>query len=127
VATFAGKMMCGIYSKADPIHYESRSRSVRIHGVVTSLRLENLFWEVLAEIARNDGITTNQLIAKLYDEIIEYLGDVPNLASFLRVSCLRYLALSAGRESSVLKSASPKPAAPAAKLVDLAPQQARRG
>jgi predicted DNA-binding ribbon-helix-helix protein len=119
--------MCGIYSKADPIHYESRSRSVRIHGVVTSLRLENLFWEVLAEIAKNDGITTNQLIAKLYDEIIEYLGDVPNLASFLRVSCLRYLALAAGREGSVLKPTSPTLAAAGAKLVDLAPQQARRG
>lgn len=124
--------MCGIYSKADPIHYESRSRSVRIHGVVTSLRLENLFWEVLAEIARNDGLTTNQLIAKLYDEIIEYLGDVPNLASFLRVSCLRYLALAAGRETGVPKPGSPgpgspRPAAAEAKLVDLPARQLRRG
>ena len=57
--------MCEIYVKADPILYEARSRSVRIHGVVTSLRLENLFWDVLGQIAARDGMTTNQLIAKL--------------------------------------------------------------
>ncbi len=85
--------MCEIYVKADPILYEARSRSVRIHGVVTSLRLENLFWDVLAQIAARDGMTTNQLIAKLYDELIEHRGEVPNLASFLRVSCMRYLSL----------------------------------
>lgn len=85
--------MCEIYVKADPMLYESRSRSLRIHGVVTSIRLENLFWDVLAEIGARDGMTTNQLIAKLYDEIVDYRGEVPNLASFLRVSCLRYLSL----------------------------------
>ncbi|WP_051341232.1 ribbon-helix-helix domain-containing protein [Azospirillum halopraeferens] len=90
--------MCEIYVKADPALYECRSRSLRIHGVVTSIRLEALFWDVLGEIAARDGMTTNQLIAKLYDEIVEYRGDVPNLASFLRVSCLRYLTLVAGQE-----------------------------
>lgn len=85
--------MCEIYVKADPMLYECRSRSVRIHGVVTSIRLENLFWDVLAEIGARDGMTTNQLIVKLYDEIVEFRGEVPNLASFLRVSCLRYLSL----------------------------------
>lgn len=93
--------MCEIYVKADPILYEARSRSVRIHGVVTSLRLENLFWDVLAQIAARDGMTTNQLIAKLYDELIEHRGEVPNLASFLRVSCMRYLSLVAGTTSAL--------------------------
>lgn len=90
--------MCEIYVKADPILYESRSRSVRIHGVVTSIRLENLFWDVLADIAARDGMTVNQLIAKLYDEIVEERGEVPNLASFLRVSCMRYLTLVVGKD-----------------------------
>ena len=57
--------MCEIYVKADPILYESRSRSLRIHGAVTKIRLENLFWDILAELAESDGYTTNQLIAKL--------------------------------------------------------------
>ena len=88
--------MCEIYVKADPIHYESRSRSLRIHGCVTNIRLENLFWDILAEIAASDGYTTNSLIAKLYDELLEYRGEIDNFASFLRVSCLRYLSLRKG-------------------------------
>lgn len=83
--------MCELYVRADPILYESRTRSLRIHGVVTTIRLENLFWDVLSQIAAEDGMTTNQLITKLWDEILEWRGEVPNMASFLRVSCLRYL------------------------------------
>ncbi|MCC6073777.1 ribbon-helix-helix domain-containing protein [Pseudomonas sp. GCM10022188] len=84
--------MCELYVKADPILYESRSRSLRIRGVVTTLRLENQFWDILQEIAEVDGMTTNQLIAKLYEEVMDYRGEVVNFASFLRVSCTRYLA-----------------------------------
>ena len=85
--------MCEIYVKADPMLNESRSRSLRIHGGVTKIRLENHFWDILAEIAASDGYTTNQLIAKLYDELLDYRGEIDNFASFLRVSCLRYLTL----------------------------------
>ena len=85
--------MCEIYVKAEPMLYESRARSVHIHGLVTKIRLENLFWDILAELAGNEQMTTNQLIAKLYDEIIEFRGEVENFASFLRVTCLRYLTL----------------------------------
>ena len=90
--------MCEIYVKADPILYESRSRSLRIHGCVTKIRLENLFWDILAELAAGEAMTTNQLIAKLHGEIVEYRGEVENFASFLRVTCLRYLSLRQGGE-----------------------------
>ncbi|MDE1163920.1 MAG: ribbon-helix-helix domain-containing protein [Pseudomonas sp.] len=83
--------MCELYVKADPILYESRSRSLRICGVVTTLRLENQFWDILAQIAEDDGMTTNQLITKLYEEVMNHCGEVVNFASFLRVSCTRYL------------------------------------
>ena len=86
-----GVTMCELYVKADPILYESRSRSLRICGVVTTLRLENQFWDILSEIAETDGMTTNQLVAKLYEEVMDYRGEVVNFASFLRVSCTRYL------------------------------------
>ena len=88
--------MCEIYVKADRMLYESRSRSLRIHGCATKIRLKNHFWDILAEIAASDGYTTNQLIAKLYDELLEYRGEIDNFASFLRVSCLRYLTLRKG-------------------------------
>jgi len=85
--------MCDIYTSADPIHYEQRTRSVRIHGMVTSIRLENLCWDILARIAAKDKLTTNQLICRLHEEIVERQGKVENLSSFLRISCMRYLSL----------------------------------
>ena len=82
--------MCKIFISADPASYESRTRSVRLHGVVTSLRLENLHWAVLEEIAGRDGMTVAQLIEKLYDELVADRGAVGNLSSLLRVCALRY-------------------------------------
>ena len=89
--------MCDIYVRADPIHYEQRTRSMRIRGVVTSIRLENLCWDVLARIASKDSLTTNQLISQLYDEVIARQGKVDNLSSFLRISCMRYLSYVAAK------------------------------
>lgn len=85
--------MCDYFSSTDPILYESRRRSLRIHGVSTSIRLENLIWEVLSDIAMTLGCTTNALIGRLYDEVAERHGQVTNFTSFLRATCIRHLAL----------------------------------
>jgi len=85
--------MCKIFVRADPTLYETTTRSMRLHGVVTSIRLENLFWQVLGEIGQRDAMNINQLITKLYDEVTEARGEVQNFTSFLRVSALRYEAL----------------------------------
>lgn len=90
--------MCEIFVSADPALYEVRARSLRLHGVSTSIRLENLFWTILEEIGGRDGLSLNQLLTRLYDELTETREDIGNFASFLRVSCARYLALQlAGR------------------------------
>lgn len=85
--------MCQVFISADPHLYTYRVRSVRLHGVATSIRLENLFWNVLADIAARDGMRVPQLCTKLYDELVQERGEVENFASFLRVCCGRYLAL----------------------------------
>lgn len=85
--------MCQVFISADPNLYDCRMRSVRLHGVATSIRLENLFWNVLADIAARDGMSVPQLCTKLYDELVQERGEVDNFASFLRVCCGRYLAL----------------------------------
>jgi predicted DNA-binding ribbon-helix-helix protein len=93
--------MCNVYVNADPILYESRTRALRIHGVVTTVRLENLFWDVLREIASRENMTTSQFVAKLHDELVGLRGEEPlNFASFLRVCCLRYLSMAAAREEA---------------------------
>ena len=85
--------MCSVYVNADPIQYEARTRSIRINNVLTTIRLENLFWDVLAEIASREDKTTNQMIAALHEELFVKREDSPNFTSFLRVCCLRYLSL----------------------------------
>ncbi len=96
--------MCKVYAQADPILYESRTRSVRIHGVLTTIKVENLFWDVLTEMATQQQTTTNGLIVKLHDEVTQYRESVGNFASFLRVCCLRYMSLQAGREPDALRA-----------------------
>lgn len=104
-------VMCGIYINADPILYESRTRSLRIHGVITTVRLENLFWDVLHEIAARESMTTSQFAVKLYDELIALRGEMPtNFASFLRVCCLRYLSMRTEKGANV-SGAAPELAA----------------
>mgnify|MGYP001420539867 CR=1 FL=1 len=83
--------MCEYFVKADPIQYEQRTRTIRIHGVLTSIRLENMVWDVLAEMAAAENCTTNHLIVQFHDEILAHRGEVPNFASFLRITGMRFL------------------------------------
>ncbi|WP_454730824.1 MULTISPECIES: ribbon-helix-helix domain-containing protein [Cupriavidus] len=103
--------MCEFFVTADPIHYESRTRSVRIHGVHTSIRLENFVWDTLATLAAEEGMTTNALIVQFHDEIMLHRGDVQNFTSFLRVTCLRYLRRKCDRLESAQESLT-EPAPP---------------
>ena len=90
---FRKSRMCQIFVQANPLSYEATTRSIRLHGVVSSVRLENLFWDTLEEIAMRDGMNVPQLLSKLYDELLAHRGDIPNFSSFLRVCCQRYRAL----------------------------------
>jgi len=87
--------MCSVFVNADPELYSPYTRSIRLHGVSTSLRLERMFWDVLAEIGARDGMSVPQLVGKLHDELLAAGADLGNFASFLRVCCLRYLSLQA--------------------------------
>jgi predicted DNA-binding ribbon-helix-helix protein len=106
--------MCEFFVKADPILYEQRTRTVRIHSVLTSIRLENMVWDILADMAEEEGRTTNSLIVLFHDEILAHRGEVPNFASFLRVTCLRYLSRKVdGIDGATV--ASPEPGRPNAR------------
>ncbi len=95
--------MCQLFIKADSNLWKSKTKSLRIDGMSTSIRIENFFWNTLEEIAARDQMTVNQLIVKLYYESIDAGHDLGNFTSFLRVCCARYLSLiSMGEISSSL-------------------------
>ena len=85
--------MCRLFVGADPDLWESHTRSFRMDGMVTSIRLENLFWSVLEEIADRDDLNVPQLLHRLYNESLDEGHDLGNFTSFLRVCCLRYFDL----------------------------------
>ena len=85
--------MCGLFIDADDSLWQSSTRSMRVDGVVTSIRLEKFFWLLLEEIALRDELSVGQLTSKLYLEAIDAEHDIANFTSFLRVCCSRYLSL----------------------------------
>ncbi|MBV8458993.1 MAG: ribbon-helix-helix domain-containing protein [Acetobacteraceae bacterium] len=82
--------MCRLFVSQDPASYAAETRPIRLHGHVTSIRLEAAFWDTLEEIARREGMSVARFVSVLHDEIMGKQGRVPNLASFLRVTCLHW-------------------------------------
>ena len=67
------------------------SRSLRIEGYSTSVRLEAIFWRVLDSIARDEGLTTATLVGEIYRLHYTDSEHHKNFASLLRVICARHL------------------------------------
>ncbi|ACL60644.1 ribbon-helix-helix domain-containing protein [Methylobacterium nodulans] len=84
--------MCRIFAEQPPESYACETRSLRIGGHSTSLRLETAFWMILEDIARQENLSVAKFATKLHDEVLERHGEVRNFASLLRCSCLIYLA-----------------------------------
>ncbi len=92
--------MCELFIKADAGQWQSRTHSLRIDGVATSIRIENAFWATLEEIGARDGMSVAQLITRLWHEAMDADHDLGNFTSFLRVCCARYHALIAAGDIS---------------------------
>ena len=85
--------MCLLFIDADPALWASHTRSFRMDGMVTSVRLEEMFWRTLETIGDRDDLTVPQLLHRLYNENLDAGHDVGNFTSFLRVCYLRFLDL----------------------------------
>ncbi len=69
--------------------FAPQKRGFRIHGHSTTIRLERAFWNVLEFMADNRGIPLSELIELIHDQCI--VANDKNLASCLRVICLKYI------------------------------------
>lgn len=83
--------MCHIFSAQSPKTYGSQTRSVRLGGHVTSIRLERVFWDILEEIADAQDMPLGKFLTELHDEGMELSGTNGNFASLLRCACLTYV------------------------------------
>jgi predicted DNA-binding ribbon-helix-helix protein len=84
-------IMCRIFAGQNPQTYAYETRSVRLSGHPTSVRLEARFWDIIEDIARAQNMTVGKFLSQLHDESLEIHGEPSNFASLLRCSCLVYL------------------------------------
>ena len=80
--------MCQFFASQDPRSYEHETRSIRLNGQSTSIRLEKIFWAALADIAAREGASVAQFVSTLHREALLLWGETPNFTSHLRCVCL---------------------------------------
>ena len=69
--------------------FEPERRSLRIHGHSTTIRLERAYWTVLEILASEEDLTVAALVTRIHDHC--QIANDRNLASCLRVVCLKYI------------------------------------
>ena len=88
--------MCQIFAGQDPASYEGETRSIRLNGQSTSIRLERAFWQMIDEIAAAEGFSTPGFLSQLHSEVLQLHGEARNFTSLLRCACLQYMRRQAG-------------------------------
>ncbi|MFW0757366.1 ribbon-helix-helix domain-containing protein [Pseudomonas sp. H11T01] len=83
------------YVKIDPFVREfdmglaqPLSRSVRLNGFATCLRLEQVYWDILSEIAKVNCCSVSALLSYVDREVHLRHGGVKNFSGLVRVVCV---------------------------------------
>jgi predicted DNA-binding ribbon-helix-helix protein len=97
--------MCNLFAHQPQRDYESQTRSLRIGGHSTSIRLENSFWDTLEEIAAKQNMSLAKFVTTLHDEVLDHHGEVNNFASLLRCCCLTWRSKS-GPDAAAFRNAT---------------------
>ena len=64
------------------------SRSVRLNGFATCLRLEQVYWDILAEMAKVNCCSISSLLSHVDREVHLRHGGVKNFSGLVRVVCV---------------------------------------
>lgn len=67
------------------------SKSVRLNGLATCLRLEKVYWSILNKIALANKCSLNALLSYIDREVHLRYGGVKNFSGLVRVVCVVYL------------------------------------
>ncbi len=100
--------MCQLFAHQPQRDYESQTRSLRIDGHCTSIRLEMAFWDTLEEIADKQDMSLAKFLSCLHREVLDHCGEVHNFASLLRCSCLIYRSKAAAMAPDVADRTAPR-------------------
>ena len=67
------------------------SRSVRLNGFATCLRLERVYWRILERIGEANGCSVSAVLSYLDREVHLRHGGVNNFSGLVRVVCVAWL------------------------------------
>lgn len=70
---------------------EPYSKSVRLNGLATCLRLEKVYWNILSAIARSNNCSVNAVLSYIDREVHLRHGGVKNFSGLIRVVCVSHL------------------------------------
>ena len=93
--------MCHLFASQNPDSYVYETRSIRLNGQSTSIRLERVFWNILEQIAALEGMSVPSFISTLHREVSD-VGAGSKFHFALRCICL--VALRNGRPKSRLQA-----------------------
>ncbi|AKJ98690.1 MULTISPECIES: ribbon-helix-helix domain-containing protein [Pseudomonas] len=64
------------------------ARSIRLNGFATCLRLEQVYWDILADMARLNRCSISTLLSHVDREVHLRHGGVRNFSGLVRVVCV---------------------------------------
>ncbi|WP_268799968.1 ribbon-helix-helix domain-containing protein [Pseudomonas huanghezhanensis] len=70
---------------------QPHARSVRLNGLATCLRLEEVYWNILSEIARLNRCSVNSVLSYVDREVHLRHGGVKNFSGLIRVVCVAHV------------------------------------
>ena len=85
--------MCEVFAGQPRDSYEPITRSLRLNGQSTSIRMENSFWEIIDMMAAEEGVSTPLFLSTLHSEVIQIHGEARNFTSLLRCACVKKIQL----------------------------------
>ena len=65
-----------------------RQRSVRLNGIATCLRLEEIYWLIIEELAHEEALTVGKLISRWAMEMDLAHESICNFTGYVRVVCV---------------------------------------
>ena len=92
--------MCHILSSQHVDSFAYQTRSVRLGGHATSIKLEGAFWDILEEIAAVVKMPLGRFLTDVHDEVLSLSGNVNNFTSLLRCACLTYVSEVRGKPNA---------------------------
>jgi len=75
----------------DMLQVQPVSRSVRLNGFATCLRLEDVYWQILQHIAQANQCSVSAVLSYIAREVHLRHGGVRNFSGLVRVICVAWL------------------------------------